>query len=240
MDPVLHIKGLTKSFTLHLQGGARLDVLRDFSLEVARGECVALVGPSGAGKSTILKCVYGTCAATVGSIRVRPPDRATIDVGRATDQALLRMRRDVVGYASQFLRVIPRISTLDLVADEWLDGIDSRDDEIIAAGRQAAETVLARLALDRKLWALPPATFSGGEQQRVNLARTLVRPRRLLLLDEPTASLDAANAARVVRLINDAVAAGCAVVGVFHDAAIRTQVATRCITVERPRQLAMQ
>ncbi len=240
MEPVLHIKGLTKSFTLHLQGGARLDVLRDFSLEVARGECVALVGPSGAGKSTILKCVYGTCAATFGSIRVRTQAHTTIDIVRATDQALLRMRTDVVGYASQFLRVIPRISTIDLVADEWLDGADSRDDEIVAAGRQAAETLLARLALDRKLWTLPPATFSGGEQQRVNLARTFVRPRRLFLLDEPTASLDSANAARVVRLINDAVATGCAVVGVFHDEGIRAQVATRCITVERPRRVAMQ
>ncbi|MFN0302108.1 MAG: phosphonate C-P lyase system protein PhnL [Burkholderiales bacterium] len=240
MEPVLHIKGLTKSFTLHLQGGARLDVLRDFSLEVARGECVALVGPSGAGKSTILKCVYGTCATPVGTIRVHPTAGTTIDITSATDQAMLRMRRDVIGYASQFLRVIPRISTLDLVADEWLDGRDPSDEAIIAAGRQAAEALLTRLALDRKLWSLPPATFSGGEQQRVNLARTFVRARPLLLLDEPTASLDTTNAARIVRLINDALSDGCAMVGVFHDEAIRAQVATRCITVERPRQLAMQ
>ena len=99
-----------------------------------------------------------------------------------------RVRRDTIGYVSQFLRTVPRVSALDVVAEPLVArGVD-RD-----AARDRARELLARLNLPERLWALPPATFSGGEQQRVNIARGFITDHPILLLDEPTASLDANN-----------------------------------------------
>lgn len=225
--------GLSKLFTLHNQGGITLPVLRDVSFDAARGECLVLAGPSGTGKSTLLRCLYGNYLATSGSIRVRDGDD-WIDLARAPEQRILQLRRDVIGYVSQFLRAIPRVATLDVVADPLRQrGV------AVAQARERAAALLERLRLPRRLWDLPPATFSGGEQQRVNIARGFIGGHPLLLLDEPTASLDAGNREVVVGLIRDAVAEGRCVVGIFHDDAVRDAVATRVLALE-PAAAALQ
>lgn len=226
------VRDLGKTFTLHNQGGHNqgglsVPVFGGVELEVFPGECVVLSGVSGVGKSTMLRSIYGNYVPSVGAVEVWH-DGAYLDITRAPPHVTLDVRRRTMGYVSQFLRVIPRISTLHLVMEPLLEnGVDA------AEARARAEAMLDRLQLPRALWALPPATFSGGEQQRVNIARVVVRDYPIVLLDEPTASLDAANRAVVVDLMRGALARGTAMVGIFHDEAVRGQVATRLFDVAR-------
>lgn len=224
----LRVSGLAKSFTVHAQGGLTLPVLRGVSLAVSPGECLALVGPSGAGKSTLLRSLYGNYRADAGSIRIRQDDEWTELVG-AEPRTVLDVRHRTMGFVSQFLRVIPRVSAVDLVAEPL-----SRRGTDPTEARQRAEFLLAMLGIPARLWALPPATFSGGEQQRVNIARSLIVDYPILLLDEPTASLDAANRDGVVELICQRRDAGAAIVGIFHDIDVRDAIATRVHEVLPP------
>lgn len=227
---LIEVRGLGKMFTLHNQGGIRLPVLQSVDFEAARGECLVLSGRSGTGKSTLLRCLYGNYLATEGSIRLRDTSAEGapwVDLTNAPEQRVLRLRRDVIGYVSQFLRAIPRVGALDVVAEPLQQrGVDRNE----ARGRASA--LLERLNLPRRLWELPPATFSGGEQQRVNIARGLIGGHPILLLDEPTASLDADNRAVVIELIREALAEGRCLIGIFHDEAVRDAVATRLLTLQ--------
>ncbi|KVE39848.1 phosphonate C-P lyase system protein PhnL [Burkholderia sp. TSV86] len=228
---MLHAHGVSKIFTLHGQGGVTIDALSQVSIDVCAGECVALTGPSGAGKSTLLRCMYGNYLASAGAIAVRtgprPGDHVVLTHVGAHD--VIRLRRDVIGHVSQFLRAIPRVPALALVAAPLIArGVAERD-----AGERAA-SLLARLNVPERLWPLAPATFSGGEQQRVNIARGLIAEQPILLLDEPTASLDAANRDVVAELIVEARRRGAAIVGIFHDDAMRERVATRCFELRAP------
>jgi alpha-D-ribose 1-methylphosphonate 5-triphosphate synthase subunit PhnL len=225
-ETVIRLEGVAKSFTMHLRGGAVLPVVRGVSFDVARGECVVLGGPSGIGKSSILKMIYGNYRVDRGQVRLMDAGGAWIDVADAAPRRMLALRRSMVGYVSQFLRAIPRISALDLVTEAAREGGLDED----AAPERAAQ-LLARLNLPERLWPLPPATFSGGEQQRVNIARGLAGRHPILLLDEPTASLDLASRARVVELIAERREAGCALLGIFHDAEVRERLASRIIDV---------
>ena len=228
--PILQMQGVAKRFTLHHQNGIELPVLAHVDLAVQPGECVVLDGPSGMGKSTLLKMIYANYRVNAGSITVRSADGAVVDVTQATPRALVQLRRDTVGYVSQFLRVIPRVSALDVVAEPLAE--DAGDDPAgIEAARDTARQWLTRLRIPERLWHLPPATFSGGEQQRINIARNMIKPKPLLLLDEPTASLDAANTETVIAMIHEAVARGAALVGIFHDAQVGAAVATRRVNV---------
>ena len=234
---MLHMKQVAKRFTLHHQHGAELQVLHNVNLNVSSGECVVLDGPSGMGKSTLLKLVYANYRATSGFIEVCQADGRVLELTQATPRELVRMRRNTVGYVSQFLRVIPRVSALDVVAEPLID--DAPDQvHAIEAAREQARTWLTRLRIPDRLWGLPPATFSGGEQQRINIARNMIKPRPILLLDEPTASLDAANTHTVIDLIQEAVARGAAVMGIFHDSHVGQAVATRHIDVAQFRNTA--
>ncbi len=222
---LLEVKDLRKTFTLHLRGGLQLAVLRNISFSVAAGECVALVGPSGAGKSTLLRTIYGNYRAESGSVTVMH-DGELVDLTQVPPQQLLVIRRHNIAYVSQFLRVIPRVSTRAIVANVLKDqGVCSADADA------RAETILLTLNLPLRLHGLPPATFSGGEQQRVNLARALVTDHPVLLLDEPTASLDAENAAVVLSLIQEAKRAGRAIISIFHDQDMTARVADRQIPI---------
>lgn len=225
MTPALRTEGLGKAFTLHLQGGVRIPVLGGVDLAVHPGECVALWGPSGAGKSTLMRCLYGNYGAGAGRILLRHGG-AELDLATATPQQVIAARRATLGYVSQFLRVIPRVATRDIVAEPLIARGIPRED---AAAR--ATELLHRLNLPERLHALPPATFSGGEQQRVNLARGFAPHYPVLLLDEPTASLDAANRAVVIGLIRQAKAQGSAIIGIFHDTEVREAVADRLYDV---------
>ena len=218
---MIEIRDLHKAFTLHNQGGTVIPVMAGASLTVAPGECVALVGASGAGKSTLMRMIWGNYLAQAGSIRV-----GDLDVARAEPREILQLRRDTLGYVSQFLRVVPRVPTVDVVAEPLLTlGVDP------SVARTRAEALLTRLAIPERLWSLSPTTFSGGEQQRVNIARCFAHAYPALLLDEPTASLDAKNRETVLGLIEEAKARGAAIVGIFHDEAARARVADREVDV---------
>lgn len=225
MQPLIQLDGISKAFTLHLHEGVRLNVVSGASFSVAPGECVVLGGPSGAGKSSLLKIVYGNYSCDAGHIWVRDGDEK-VDVAAAEPRRILALRRTVMGYVSQFLRVIPRIGALDIVAAAGREGgLDAK-----TADARARE-LLSLLNVPEGLWPLPPATFSGGEQQRVNIARGLIADRPVLLLDEPTASLDARNRAVVVDLIERKKRSGVAIIGIFHDEDVRDAVATRVVDV---------
>ncbi|MBX9592774.1 MAG: phosphonate C-P lyase system protein PhnL [Roseomonas sp.] len=225
MSWVLKAEGLSKHFQLHLQGGVRIPVLEDVSLTVAPGECVALSGPSGAGKSTLMRCLYGNYGAGSGRILIRH-DGETVDLATADPRLARAIRRDTLGYVSQFLRVIPRIGAVDIVAEPLMARGVARD-----AATARARELLLRLNLPERLHGLPPATFSGGEQQRINLARGFAADYPVLLLDEPTASLDAANRQVVIGLIGEAKARGAALIGIFHDTEVRDRIADRLFDV---------
>ena len=254
---MLRALGISKTFTLHPQGGVQIPALHKVDLDVSRGECIVLVGPSGAGKSSLLRCLYGNYLASAGAIYVRgsalgasaaavgvavanrggPADRVEpvgertqdnhgtavcAELTHASPHQVIALRRQTLGYVSQFLHVIPRVSTLSIVAEPLvLRGIGAREAE------DRARALLSRLMVPQRLWTLPPATFSGGEQQRVNIARGLIAEHPILLLDEPTASLDAENRDVVAELIVEARERGAAIVGIFHDEETRNKVATR-------------
>jgi alpha-D-ribose 1-methylphosphonate 5-triphosphate synthase subunit PhnL len=223
--PALEIRGLGKAFTLHVQGGVTLPVLKDVHLTVLPGECVVLADPSGAGKSTLLRAVYGNYLAQAGRILVRHRDRV-VDMVGAPPRLVLEIRRYTIGYVSQFLRVIPRVPTDQVVAGPLrARGVPPGE------ALERARAVLTRLRIPERLWPLSPVTFSGGEQQRVNVARVFVAEYPILLLDEPTASLDAASRLAVVELIGEARRRGAAVLGTVHDVQIRSEVATRVQTL---------
>ena len=218
---MIEIRNLSKSFTLHNQGSAVIPVMAGAELTVAPGECVGLIGASGAGKSTLMRMVWGNYLAASGSIRVGP-----LDVATAAPRQIIRLRRETLGYVSQFLRVVPRVTTIDVVAEPLLNlGVPADQ----ARDRSAA--LLARLNIPERLWSLSPTTFSGGEQQRVNIARGFAHPYPALLLDEPTASLDAVNREVVLGLIEEAKARGAAILGIFHDEAARDRVCDRVVDV---------
>ena len=215
---MIRLEDVSKTFTLHTQGGARIEVMRGAALHVAPGECVALVGRSGAGKSTLMRIVQGNYRADGGRILV-----GGTDVASASPRDILRLRRETLGWVSQFLRVIPRVPTLDVVAEPLLNlGVPAEE------ARARAAALLSRLNLPESLWPLSPTTFSGGEQQRVNIARGFAHPYPALLLDEPTASLDPLNRQVVLDLIAEAKARGA---GIFNDAEARAEVCDREVDV---------
>jgi alpha-D-ribose 1-methylphosphonate 5-triphosphate synthase subunit PhnL len=218
---MIAISNLSKSFTLHNQGSAVIPVMAGAALTVAPGECVGLIGNSGAGKSTLMRMVWGNYLAASGSIRV-----GALDVASAAPRQIIQLRRETLGYVSQFLRVVPRVPTLDVVA-EPLRNLGVPTDQ----ARDRASSLLARLNIPERLWPLSPTTFSGGEQQRVNIARGFAHAYPALLLDEPTASLDAVNREVVLALIEEAKARGAAILGIFHDEAARGRVCDRVVDV---------
>ena len=225
MSTPLIVSDVAKSFTMHLRGGVVIPVVKGVHFALESGKCAVLGGPSGAGKSSILKMVYGNYGVNSGQILVDHHGRL-VDIASAAPRMVLEIRRDTIGYVSQFLRAVPRVSALDVAADPLVQrGVEEGE------ARARAADLLSRLNLPEKLWSLPPATFSGGEQQRVNIARGFITDHPVLLLDEPTASLDAVNRAVVVDLIAEKKAAGVALLGIFHDEDVREVVADTIIDV---------
>lgn len=218
---MIAVRDVSKSFTLHNQGSVVLPVMAGASLSVDAGECVGLVGASGAGKSTLMRMIWGNYRIDGGSIRV-----AGVELAGAEARDVIALRRGTLGYVSQFLRVVPRVPTVDVVAEPLLTLGVAR-----AEALARARALLARLNIPERLWALSPTTFSGGEQQRVNIARGFIHDWPVMLLDEPTASLDAANRAVVLDLIAQAKVRGAAILGIFHDEGARAAVCDRLVDV---------
>jgi len=230
--PLLQMQGVSKQFVLHLQNSTSLPVLNHFDLDILPGECVRLSGPSGMGKSTVLKLAFGNYRASAGHIWVRSTDGSLVDITQADARTVLHLRSHAMGYVSQFLRVIPRVAAIDIVAEPLLESGNSTFTP--AQAREQSAHWLERLRIPSSLWQLPPATFSGGEQQRINIARSFIKPRPLLLLDEPTASLDPENTQTVIELIAQARAQGVGILGIFHDSAVAEAVSSRTVAMQAP------
>ena len=231
-DDVLRIDNLAKTFLLHNQGAKKLPVFQNISFQVKAGECLVLTGASGTGKSTLLRAIYANYLVQSGKINIRHENK-WVDLASASPHEVLDIRKKTLGYVSQFLRVIPRISAIDLVCEPLIV-----QGKLIKPAKTRAKKLLNKLSIPESLWDLPPATFSGGEQQRVNIARTLIQDYPILLLDEPTASLDEKNRDAVIELINEARNRGTAVVGIFHDKYVRESVSTKMFNVELAKKAA--
>lgn len=210
-NTLLQVEGLSKSFTIH-QLGKRITGCRDISFTLERGRFIGITGRSGSGKSTILKLIYRTYLPQEGAIIYDSAACGRIDLTGIDERTMIHLRRHEIGYVSQFLHVIPRTTAREIVEAAVLEtGADPQ------AARAGAEVMLAHFELDRTLWDSYPATFSGGEKLRLNIAHAMVKRPRLLLLDEPTASLDAHSKARVRELIEQLKSKGTTMLGIFHD-----------------------
>ena len=224
MSAVLKIRGLRKSYTRHLLGGRRLDVLRGVDLELERGTCTVLTGPSGSGKSSLLRCIYGSAVADDGSIVYRD-GMDEIDICAADERTILSLRRMHIGLATQFLAVVPRVGALDLVCEPGLE-------------RDEGARLLRTLGLADEHFGVPPATFSGGQRQMLNLALILARPRPLLLLDEITASLDARRKRTAYEALLERKRAGVTILAVSHEVPDLPGLVDRLVTMEDGRVVA--
>ena len=223
---ILELEGLGKTITLHVLDSSEIDPFREISFTVDEGEFVGMVGPSGSGKSSVVKAIHRTYLPTAGSVRYRTLDGEIVDLATAPDRQVLQLRRREIGFVSQFLKVEPRVSAVEVVAGPLLRRGADRDDSMAKA-----RDLLARLDLPEKLWGSYPTLFSGGEQQRVNIARALITKPRLLLADEPTSALDSLNTGRVVELLEEARASGMTIVGVFHDLDLLERLADKVVVM---------
>jgi alpha-D-ribose 1-methylphosphonate 5-triphosphate synthase subunit PhnL len=228
MQPILEVRGLTKHFQLHEQRKL-IPSCADVALEVHAGQLTALVGPTGAGKSSVLKCIYRSYLPSAGRMLFRDESGHTVDLALATEHQILGLRKREIGFVTQFMHCLPRKSALDVVSEPLVTRGTARE-----TARDQAAVLLTHLNVPERLWGLPPATFSGGEKQRINLARGLIARPRLLLLDEPTASLDPSTTDRVVELLQTIKAEGVAMLAIFHHPELVNRLADRVVELTRP------
>lgn len=208
----LEVKNLNKTFKIHTRGSIEVKGFENINLSVKQGEFLSLYGPSGAGKSSILKTLFRTYTTTSGNIIFYKDNGNTIDIANASESEILNLRKSEIGYVSQFLQILPRVSAVDVVSEQLIFKGESQE-----VARQKAKEMLDYLSIREELFDLSPLTFSGGEQQRVNIAKGIIAPKSLLLLDEPTASLDKTNTMKVVEKLKELKTQGVAMVGIFHD-----------------------
>lgn len=224
-EVMISARGISKKFVMHQQNGAVINVFDQLNFDAYAGSCLILAGQSGSGKSTLLRMMYGNYLANSGELKIKKGDE-WVDMVTATPRQIVELRKDNIGYVSQFLKTIPRVTTLNVVMQPALErGINKED------AQKRAESLLSRLNIPERLWHLAPSTFSGGEQQRVNIARGFMVSWPILLLDEPTASLDEKNRDVVLELIQEAKNNGSSIIGIFHDAYVRQQVGNRQFNV---------
>jgi len=227
-NAVLRVQNFSKQFILQEQG-VSIPSAHQVSFDVFERSLTALVGPTGAGKSSVLKGIFRTYLSTEGEILYRTQAGDVVDLATADEHRVIQLRRDEIGFVTQFLHFLPRQSTQDVVAQPLIKRGMNIDE-----ARDKARSLLARMNLPERLWTLSPATFSGGEKQRVNLARGLVAKPRLLLLDEPTASLDPNTTELVVSLIEELKNEGVAMLAIFHQPELVERLADKSVTIQAP------
>jgi alpha-D-ribose 1-methylphosphonate 5-triphosphate synthase subunit PhnL len=223
---ILRVKGYTKQFVLHEQGKV-IPASQNLDFEVFSGRMTVLIGPTGVGKSSVLKGIYRTYLPTAGSLLYTTQNNTIIDLARADEHQILQLRCNEIAFVTQFLHYLPRQATEDVVAQPLMQRGHSLDE-----ARTIARDMLHAMNLPARLWGISPATFSGGEKQRVNLARGLVARPRLLLLDEPTASLDTKTTDCVLGLIEMLKQEGVAMLAIFHQPELVKRVADSVVELK--------
>ncbi len=224
---IIELKNVNKKFILHNQKGTVLNVLNNINLEIKTGECIALVGKSGIGKSTFLKMLYGNYLPSSGEINIYNNNNK-INIVNSLEHQIINLRKYFIGYVSQFLRVLPRVPTIEIVSDTLKQQSLFDEHSLIKIKK-----LLSELNIQESMWNLSPLTFSGGEQQRVNLAKTLIGNYSILLLDEPTASLDDINKSIVIDMIKSKLKKNVTIIVIVHDNKIRNEICTREINLEK-------
>jgi alpha-D-ribose 1-methylphosphonate 5-triphosphate synthase subunit PhnL len=224
----LEVKNLNKTFQVHTRGSIEVKGFENIEFNVKEGEFLSLFGPSGAGKSSILKTLFRTYTTTSGNIIFHRDNGSIIDIASASESQILDLRKSEIGYVSQFLQILPRISAVDVVAEQLIFKGESEE-----VSRFKAQELLDYLSIREELFDLSPLTFSGGEQQRVNIAKGIIAPKSLLLLDEPTASLDKTNTMKVVEKLKILKTQGVAMVGIFHDLEAMETISDKIYKLER-------
>jgi alpha-D-ribose 1-methylphosphonate 5-triphosphate synthase subunit PhnL len=209
---MLSVENLCKEFVIHIRRGVRIPSFANVSFKVASGSLLAVTGPSGIGKSSLLKCIYRTYLPTAGQAIYETQGGETVDLAAAGDWQILALRRSEIGYVSQFFHVMPRVSVTDILVEPLTARGMGKEE-----ARERAEYMLSRAGLSKNLWEMYPATFSGGEKQRLNMLRAIITKPRFLLLDEPTASLDKGYKKKIIEMILELKAEGTGMIGVFHD-----------------------
>lgn len=230
---MLTVEDLSKTFTLHLLGGRRLHAVHDVSFRVRPGELIAILGSSGSGKSSLLKCLSRTYLPSGGRAVYESAAAGPLDLATVADSTMISLRRTEIAVVTQFLHAVPRTPADVIVAEPLIHRGVGRDE-----ARARARELMGRLDLAPELHDAHPSTFSGGERQRVNLAKALVATPRLLLLDEPTSALDPRTRRLASDLIAEAITGGAAAIGVFHDLATVRELATRALVMEHGRVVA--
>jgi len=223
----LKVNNLNKKFTVHTQGSREIEGFKTLSFDIEKGEFLALMGPSGAGKSSLLKCIYRTYLPTSGDIFLET-ESGVVNLAGASEGEIIELRRKDIGYVSQFLKVLPRVPAIDVVANPL---VDLGESETVA--RDKAKEIMSFLDLREELFDISPLTFSGGEQQRVNIARAINAPKDLLLLDEPTASLDPVRTKKVISMLAKLKERGITMVGIFHNEELAMSISDKVIRMER-------
>lgn len=222
MNAFLEVKNLRKQFFLHILNDKKIDALEDINFAMNHGEIVGLTGKSGSGKSSLMKCLYGTYLVNGGEILYDSSQYGVIDIAKANEHEILQIRKKELTYCSQFLHVIPRVPALEIVAEQLVvEGVE------VDEAFETAKDFLSRLGLPKELWDAYPSTFSGGEQQRINVAQAIISKPRFLLIDEPTASLDLRTKDVVIQMIQDLKQSGTSVILITHDEYTLTNLADR-------------
>ena len=211
-SPLLEVRQLKKQFHLHLVDGRIIEPFADLSFQVEKGELFIISGKSGIGKTTILKCIYRTYLTTSGDIWYDSQFFGRVNIATASEEVVMKLREHELAFCSQFLKVLPRVPAVAVAAEPLVRLGMAREE-----AHREAEKWLRRLGIEESRWQASPVTFSGGEQQRLNLARAFIARPRFLLLDEPTASLDAISKSIVLEMIGEARAAGVTILTVSHD-----------------------
>jgi alpha-D-ribose 1-methylphosphonate 5-triphosphate synthase subunit PhnL len=227
MGKLLEVVDLEKRFEMHILNEKQIEALRQVSFEVSEGEVVGLTGKTGSGKSTLMRCIHRTYLASSGQILYRHKDGKIVDLVSASEHEVLRVRKTDMTYCSQFLEVIPRVPALDVVASALV-----ARGAALEEARSATSECFERISLPKELWDAYPATFSGGEQQRVNIARAMISRPRFLLVDEPTASLDMRTKDAVIDLLLDLKRIGTSIIVITHDEHTLTRMADRSLHLE--------
>jgi alpha-D-ribose 1-methylphosphonate 5-triphosphate synthase subunit PhnL len=221
---LLEVRSLTKAFQINQAIVSRVTPFSNLSFSLKHGEFLGISGPSGIGKSSVLKCVYRSYLPTEGNILYTSSDYGVIDLASATERQIIHLRRHEISYVSQFLRVIPRVAAMDLIVERLLANGVAREEAV-----ERTIALLTKLKIPQSLWKAYPATFSGGEQQRINLARAFIVRPKLLILDEPTASLDGKTKETVISLLKEMKQEGTMMIGVFHDTEVMEKIADRIL-----------
>lgn len=224
----LEVKNLSKVFKVHTRGSIEVKGFEDINFELKKGEFLSLYGPSGAGKSSILKTLYRTYTTSSGEIIFHKDNKKQVNISNVSESEILKLRKEDMSYVSQFLQILPRVSAVDVVANELI--IKGEDEK---TSKQKAKEMLSYLSIREELFNLSPLTFSGGEQQRVNIAKGIIAPKSLLLLDEPTASLDKKNTKRVIEKLQVLKKQGVSMIGIFHDLEAMNMISDKIYKLKR-------